>query len=61
MIKNINKLTTKRKAGKITGKSVNNVISDGVINSVCTACSGSGRYCEYPCSACEGTGKETDL
>tara|TARA_R110001606_G_scaffold331148_1_gene478884 strand:+ start:77 stop:337 length:261 start_codon:yes stop_codon:yes gene_type:complete len=40
---------------------VNNVVLDAVINSVCTACSGSGRYCEYPCSACEGTGKETDL
>jgi len=27
---------------------------------VCTACSGSGRYCGDNCSSCYGTGKETD-
>ena len=39
----------------------NNGVSYDVIKCDCTACSGSGRYCEYPCSSCEGTGKETDL
>ena len=28
---------------------------------VCTACSGSGRYCGRNCGACNGTGYETEL
>jgi hypothetical protein len=31
-----------------------------VVKTVCSACSGSGRYCEFACGSCGGTGEETD-
>ena len=34
--------------------------TSGVSKSVCTACGGSGRYCEHKCGCCNGTGVETD-
>ena len=41
-------------------KIVNDGVLDKTIKSVCTACSGSGRYCEHNCSSCNGTGEETE-
>ena len=35
-----------------------NDLLHSVVKSVCTACSGSGRYKDVACGACDGTGED---